>query len=539
MSNTINTKFCLEYANKLFYDDEVVECKNYIKKYFYPLTTGQHIYINYDTNEKETYDITEERVIKQVYFNRLPKDINCWYFKGYNKIKTLTCELNQPLLFGNYINTCPAFLHQVKKYEDFSSDVKSKVGMMIGFLKEIWASNNEMQFQFIIKWIAKMARGGKNQSVLYLRAEQGIGKSTFTDFLYKYVIGRQLSLKSGSQPLISNFNSILFCRLLVIYEELENFSTSQWQGVSTRIKRDITSDTCQYERKGVDAFTGKNINNVIINSNVDAIKDDDGRRFYILDLSNKRKGDLEYFNQIYKHCMNDAVGEAFFSYLYTIDLTNFHDQDFPATRAKEDAIVKRLDSVARFIKEKYILRYKDFNTSLKEAFLEYTNFCNDTGSKLCHKIEFNSRLDSLNIKSYKSNKEPNKFDYKFDRLLEIGNQNKWMHNTDCYISDDSPFQDDNLDAGLTQDSKEKDAKIKYLEEQIVMLKNEKKQKAPKEPKDIKVLSSNEEIQKIIQDYQKEQLEINELVKVKSKAKPKKIDKKQFELDLDYLDLLCK
>ena len=72
-----------------------------------------------------------------------------------------------------------------------------------------------------------------------------------------------------------------------------------------------------------------------------------------------------------------------------------------------------------------------------------------------------------------------------------------------------------------------------------MLKNEKKQKAPKEPKDIKVLSSNEEIQKIIQDYQKEKLEINELVKVKSKAKPKKIDKKQFELDLDYLDLLCK
>ena len=106
-------------------------------------------------------------------------------------------------------------------------------------------------------WMSNMARGNKNQSVLYLKGEEGIGKSTFTDFLVKYVIGQRLSLKSGSQPLISNFNSILFCKLLVVYEELENFGTTQWQTVSTRIKRDITSDTCHYESKGVDSFEAK------------------------------------------------------------------------------------------------------------------------------------------------------------------------------------------------------------------------------------------------------------------------------------------
>ena len=60
---------------------------------------------------------------------------------------------------------------------------------MLNYLKEIWASDNEAQFQFIIKWLSKMAKGGKNQSVLYLKSEQGIGKSTFTDFLRKHVIG--------------------------------------------------------------------------------------------------------------------------------------------------------------------------------------------------------------------------------------------------------------------------------------------------------------------------------------------------------------
>ena len=46
---------------------------------------------------------------------------------------------------------------------------------MLNYLKEIWASDNEAQYQFIVKWLSKMATGGKNQSVLYLKSEQGIG----------------------------------------------------------------------------------------------------------------------------------------------------------------------------------------------------------------------------------------------------------------------------------------------------------------------------------------------------------------------------
>ena len=117
---------------------------------------------------------------------------------------------------------------------------------------------------------------------------------------------------------ITTFNQsiqfFLFCKLLVVFEELENFSTNQWQGVSTRLKKDTTSDTIIYEEKNEKAFTAKNISNYIINSNVDAIKDDDGRRYFILDLSNKRKGDIEYFNKIYSNCMNDEVGEGILSW---------------------------------------------------------------------------------------------------------------------------------------------------------------------------------------------------------------------------------
>ena len=438
--------------------------KEYIKRYFFPLSDGQHVQLEYDELDKPHYIIKDDKTIKSVYFNRLPKELYKFYFCEYDQIKTLTCQLNKPLLFGKYINTCPAMMHDVVSYDESSNGVKKSVEYVLDFLKEVWASNSDLQFEFIVKWLANMARGGKNQSVLYLRGEQGIGKSTFTDFLRKFVIGPQLCIQSGSQPLISNFNYVLFSRLLVIFEELENFSTGQWQGVSTRLKRDTTSDTCTYEDKYQKPIIAKNISNYIINSNVDAIKDDDGRRYFILDLSNKRKGDLQYFDNLHKLCMNDEVGQAFFSYLHTIDLTNYKDQDFPITRAKEDAIVKRLDSVARFLKDTYILKCKDMITTLKDIHLEYIGYCALDGCKDLCKIDFNQRLISYKITSYKSNNTHNKFNYKHKVLDEIARANKWIHATDQYEKPDQAFEDIDLD-------KDKDSEIKKLKAEIEKLKN--------------------------------------------------------------------
>jgi hypothetical protein len=380
-----------------------------------------------------------------------------------------------------------------------------------------------------------MARGGKNQSVLYLRAEQGIGKSTFTDFLRKHVIGSKLCVQSGSQPLISQFNAILFCKLLVIFEELENFSTNQWQGVSTRLKRDTTSDTCTYEDKFQKAFTAKNISNYIINSNVDAIKDDDGRRYFILDLSNKRKGDFAYFKTIYDNCMNDTVGEAFFAYLMTIDLTGYHDQDFPTTKAKEDAIVKRLDTVIRYLKDKYILKRKAFDTNLKDAFSEYESYCELDGSKSCCKIEFNKRLETLNIKSYKSNGIHNKFKVSTDMLEELATKNKWMHSTDVYEEEQAPSDLDLVDP--------KDKQILDLKNEIEELK---KQLAVNNL-DVGIVDTPETIiiltpeQCMMNELKKQQAwiaDIQKELKPKKKKKKKEEDPVKFELFLEDLDELC-
>ena len=105
----MNQNFSLTYANNLPID----QCKEYITKYFFPLSSSQHVFISYDKDGKSSYEIKEDMAIKKVYFNRLPKDVTDFYFKKYDKIKTLTCELNKPMLYGEFINTCPEFLHKL------------------------------------------------------------------------------------------------------------------------------------------------------------------------------------------------------------------------------------------------------------------------------------------------------------------------------------------------------------------------------------------------------------------------------------------
>jgi len=256
--------------------------------------------------------------------------------------------------------------------------------------------------------------------------------------------------------------------------------------------------------------------------------------------------------------MNDEVGEAFFSFLHSVNLNGYHDQDFPATRAKEDAMVKRLDSIARYIKEKYILKYRNFDTNLKDAHIEYTHFCSLNGMKECCKIEFNKKLESYKITSYKSGNIHNKFNYKHEKLEEIAVVNKWKHSTDQY--DDDVFADENpLDKGVDKDTEDRDAEIIKLREQIEMLQNKLTLTTPIIDKyndpvaeleidlGMKLISLSDEItisplvdsyNAIMQDIKDDQEWINEYMQQMKKPKKKKVNKEKMKKDLFEIDFMC-
>ena len=121
--------------------------------------------------------------------------------------------------------------------------------------------------------------------------------------------------------------------------------------------------------------------NIMIIANEDAVMDDDGRRYTILDIATHRQvipncdserniENRKYWDKVYS-CFNDEVGHAFYCYLMEVDTTNYVPQDFPTTQSKLDSYAKRMDSHENFLKYNYVLNHsgKNYETSQWQSHL--------------------------------------------------------------------------------------------------------------------------------------------------------------------------
>jgi hypothetical protein len=402
--------------------------KIYISKYFIPLTNGAHCRL---LNNK--YDIIDKQILNDTYLNRCDKKLKKYYHEEIDELKSPVFELNKPVFYDSNINLCPQ-LPTYKPYKDFDDNLKSKVEIFLSFMKEVLCNQNIAIYDHLLKWISNMSKGNKNDCALVLKTLiKGVGKSTLTTMLMDYILGNDLCLETGSGPIKSNFNSILGGKLVVIFEELETFTQSEWSAVDCRLKRQITSKKITLEKKGQDPFEATNINNYILLSNHDVCDDD--RRYFVLDVSTHRKGDREYWSNIYDNCFNKEVGSALYSYFREINTDKFHPQDYPITKSKLKSISKRLDTAYLFLKNEFILQNKGIKTRLVDLYNEYKVFCSEINKKPCGKLDFVSKLSEIQINYFDSGGYK-KYKVSLETLKEISNKNSWITDIDEYNIDE-------------------------------------------------------------------------------------------------------
>ena len=447
--------FDLKKIKTLNYEEQ----KSYISKYFIPLTNGAHCRL---LNGK--YDIIDKTILNDTYLNRCDKKLKNYYHTEIDELKTVVFEINKPVFYESNINLCPQ-LPTYKPYKDFTDDIKSKVEIFLSFIKEVLCNQNMIIYNYLLKWLSNLSKGNKNDCALVLKTlTKGVGKSTLTTMLMDYVLGNDLCIETGSGPIKSNFNSILGGKLLVIFEEIETFTQSEWSAVDCRLKRQITSNKIILEKKGQDCIEATNINNYILLSNHDVCDDD--RRYFVLDVSTHRKGDRKYWSNIYDNCFNKDVGSALYSYLREINTDNFHPQDYPITKNKLKSISKRLDNVYLFLKNEFILQNKDIKERLTDLYNSYKVFCSDINKKPCGKFDFVSKLSEIQINHFDScgNK---KYKVSLDTLKEIADKNNWITELDEYNPVEQELEIENpIDFGidLTETKTKKKKRVKKVVE---------------------------------------------------------------------------
>lgn len=402
-----------------------LDAKEYITKYFVPLSNGNHAMLI-----DGVYVIKDDQEVKRSYFNRMQKELCNYYFKEYTDVKTITYEVNKETFFDDKINLCPPMLYKPDSaYRVSNRQILEKLNFLLDYMKEILCSGKEDCYTFLLKWISNMVKGNKNNSCLYLKGVQGAGKSSLFVFLSNYVLGTKLCLETGSDPIRTKFNEILAGKLLVCIEELENFSKAEWECISSTLKRMITSNNITLQNKGTKAYESNNINNYILCSNNDAIKDDDGRRYFILDIATHKVGDREYYDKLYNDCFCKEVGEAFYHYILTIDTDKFNPQAFPITQNKKDSVSKRLDNVYKFLKDEYVLKRLDIDRSANDLYEDYKyNNIYGKSTKLS-KEDFHRKMTEAGLNRFKKGL---KYWYEIphDKLLRVATAKMWVHELD-------------------------------------------------------------------------------------------------------------
>lgn len=203
---------------------------------------------------------------------------------------------------------------------------------------------DEQHFAWVMGWLAHIIQhpGEKSGTSLALRGKQGVGKTVIGNAVGS-LLGPHYKLVSEPRYVTGRFNSHLVDCLLLQLDE------ATWGGdhaATGRLKALITGQWHLVEFKGREPVRVRNHVRVLITSNEDwtVPAGPEERRFYVLDVSDRRMQDREYFAKL--HAELDAGGrERLLRYLLDYQLGDVPLHRIASTPALLDQKLASLNSL--------------------------------------------------------------------------------------------------------------------------------------------------------------------------------------------------
>jgi hypothetical protein len=212
-------------------------------------------------------------------------------------------------------------------------------------IAEIVCAGDERCAAYFIKWIARLFQRPSEPGLVVpvLRGKEGAGKSVL-GVAIRRALGQYGLAVSNPHHVVGNFNAHL--RDLLFLEASEAFFAGD-RGQANHLKALITDDLLVIESKGVDAVTVPNMLHVFMTTNEGwaIAAGPESRRYFVLDVSDARRGDAEYFKALFAQVGDDQAIAAMLYDLQALDLSDFNVQQFPVTEALLDQRERSLTGV--------------------------------------------------------------------------------------------------------------------------------------------------------------------------------------------------
>lgn len=169
---------------------------------------------------------------------------------------------------------------------------------LLGHIYRNICRRNPEYFKFTIAWLAQLVQQPhiKPGTNIVLKGSEGVGKSKLGEWIIR-LFGHNAIAVSESNRITGQFNGHLENKLFMLGEE------AFWAGdkaAEGKLKDLATGTVTSYERKGLDAYEGKNYTRLMITSNEDWVvpASSGGRRWFVLEVSDEQKQNHKYFSAI-------------------------------------------------------------------------------------------------------------------------------------------------------------------------------------------------------------------------------------------------
>ena len=238
----------------------------------------------------------------------------------------------------NYLNLWVGPYRKAKKGEWPTIDA---------FLLNVICDGDESSYNYLINYIAHALQKPEEKPgvMIILLGGQGIGKGTFGRLMQKIWTSTYLQV-SNIDAITGNFNGALE-RSFIVFMDEALFAGDRKS--SDALKSLVTEPLILLNEKHQPARQAKSYHRFIAATNATHLKhtDNDDRRDFVLQVSDRHKDDHHYWNEL-DYEMNHGGIEAFMHDLLERDLSSFNVRAKPSTAALLEQKLLSLGPIERW-----------------------------------------------------------------------------------------------------------------------------------------------------------------------------------------------
>jgi hypothetical protein len=313
-----------------------------------------------------------------------------------------------------------------------TSHVEKGLKIVYDHIYEVLCSSSDVLFEYVLNFICASFFGRKLRKALLLQSNERTGKGQILNGLLNSILGERM-YKTNSVETIMKYSKPFEGCCLLNFDELPH--SENFKGLQDSLKGLITEPTFSCRDMYSPSYTQLNTFNIIISSNNDCIglSQTNNARYVVLDISEHRIGDIQYFKKLTEALNNDDVKRAFYEDMKTrfTKLNEWNEDIIPETTTRTSKLIDALPTLYKYIKEQFILKDIDLNARTDQFLEEYRMTTKDRTSN----NKLGRYLSTIGIKPIKMSKNAGyKYKMSAKELYKIFDEKKWIDNTIDFIN---------------------------------------------------------------------------------------------------------